>query len=60
MELILDMQGKSFHPFGKYEWLYASLQVAVRLNEMFGKITAFDRQLRLSELQLRSECVNRF
>jgi hypothetical protein len=60
MELVLGMQGKSFHPLFNYEWLYASIQVAVRLNEMFGKIIAFDRQLRLSELQLRSECVNRF
>jgi hypothetical protein len=34
-------------------WLYVDLQVAARLDEVFGRMTAFDKKLRLSELQLQ-------
>jgi hypothetical protein len=66
------MQGKCYHPLCDHEWLYdfavctditqhielnVYLQVAILLNETFGKIAAFDEKLRLPELQLRSDYV---
>jgi hypothetical protein len=59
MELVLEMQGKSFHPLCNHERL-AVRRPTSSLNEMFGKMTAFGRKLRLSEMQLRSGYVTRF
>jgi hypothetical protein len=71
IEIVLEMKGKSFHPLCNHERLYCSavrgditqhkelnvnLQVAIHLDETFGKITAFERKFRLPELQLRSGC----
>jgi hypothetical protein len=75
IEQVLEMKVKSFHPLCDHEWLYdfavcthitqhtelnANLQAAILLGETIGKVTAFERKLRLSELQLRSVCVTRF
>jgi hypothetical protein len=63
IELVLEMQGKIFHPLCDQEWRYdfavctdinqhielnANLQAPILLGETFGKVTAFERKLRLS------------
>jgi hypothetical protein len=75
MELVLEMQGKSFHPFCDHEWrynfavctditqhnqLHPKLYVGTVFKEMFDKTILFGKKLRLSELQLQSVCKSRF